>query len=291
MPSRICSQLGDVRCAFLEIVGDRLPDRLGALAPLVELGLEVALNISNLRRVRRWGRCSPRTRHLHGADIASGATWADRYRDSDRGGSRQRYEQTRQWHFVNIELDGPNLERACFGHPRLPAAVPASSGPAKACLVDKIEQFTAELSNSATAPGERLLALEFLLHLVGDVHQPLHAVDDHDAGGNRKQGGRDRIRRRQPPSRWEKRPTNRVEIRRNPGVVPRLAVPKAVPRDSGVGQLFSTEDSNRAAMTDEPTAEPLPPSPGRAGSFSANVSGSPRRCGAQPRDCAAADRV
>jgi hypothetical protein len=129
-------------------------------------------------------------------DIASGATWADRYRDSDRGGSRQRYEQTRQWHFVNIELDGPNLDRACFGHPRLPAAVPASSGPAKACLVDKIEQFTAELSNSATAPGERLLALEFLLHLVGDVHQPLHAVDDHDAGGNRKQGGRDRIRRR-----------------------------------------------------------------------------------------------
>jgi len=61
-------------------------------------------------------------------DIASGATWADRYRDSDRGGSRQRYEQTRQWHFVNIELDGPNLDRACFGHPRLPAAVPASSG-------------------------------------------------------------------------------------------------------------------------------------------------------------------
>ena len=39
-------------------------------------------------------------------DIASGVTWADRDRDSDRGGSRQRYEQTRQWHFVNIELDG-----------------------------------------------------------------------------------------------------------------------------------------------------------------------------------------
>src|SRR6516165_7852464 len=70
-------------------------------------------------------------------DIASGATWADRYRDSDRGGSRQRYEQTRQWHFVNIELDGPNLDRACFGHPRLPAAVPASSGPAKACLLTR----------------------------------------------------------------------------------------------------------------------------------------------------------
>src|SRR6516164_9782962 len=44
-PSRICSQLVDVRCALLEIVGDRLPDRLGALAPRVEFGLEVALDL------------------------------------------------------------------------------------------------------------------------------------------------------------------------------------------------------------------------------------------------------
>jgi hypothetical protein len=31
-----------------------------------------------------------------------------------------------------------------------------------------------------------LLALEFLLHFVGDLHQPLHAADDHDAGANKK---------------------------------------------------------------------------------------------------------
>jgi hypothetical protein len=30
------------------------------------------------------------------------------------------------------------------------------------------------------------LALQFLLHFVGDVHQPLHASDDHDQGGNAK---------------------------------------------------------------------------------------------------------
>lgn len=29
--------------------------------------------------------------------------------------------------------------------------------------------------------------MRFLLHLVGDVHQPLHAADNHDAGANRKQ--------------------------------------------------------------------------------------------------------
>jgi hypothetical protein len=40
--------------------------------------------------------------------IARAATWADRFRDSDRNGSRQHYEQTRQWHFVDVELTGPH---------------------------------------------------------------------------------------------------------------------------------------------------------------------------------------
>jgi hypothetical protein len=56
----------------------------------------------------------------------------------------------------------------------------------KACIVDKIEQFAAELADPRTDPEERLVALKFVLHLVGDLHQPLHAADDHDAGGNRK---------------------------------------------------------------------------------------------------------
>ena len=49
--------------------------------------------------------------------------------------------------------------------------------------MDKVDQFAAELASPATADSERLLALKFLLHFVGDLHQPLHAADDHDAGG------------------------------------------------------------------------------------------------------------
>ena len=30
------------------------------------------------------------------------------------------------------------------------------------------------------------MALKFLLHFVGDMHQPLHAADDNDRGGNQK---------------------------------------------------------------------------------------------------------
>lgn len=117
--------------------------------------------------------------------MASEATWADHYRDSDRNGARRRYEHTWRWHFVDLELQDPDLASACFGEPPLPPGVPASVGPARDCVVDKIDEFEAELASPRTAPAERLLALQFLLHFVGDLHQPLHAADDRDAGGNR----------------------------------------------------------------------------------------------------------
>ena len=37
---------------------------------------------------------------------------------------------------------------------------------------------------SWTDPEERLVALKFLLHFVGDLHQPLHSSDNHDRRGN-----------------------------------------------------------------------------------------------------------
>jgi hypothetical protein len=60
----------------------------------------------------------------------------------------------------------------------------ASAGPAQDCVVDKITEFAAELKDPATSAAERLLALQFLLHFVGDIHQPLHASDNNDEGGN-----------------------------------------------------------------------------------------------------------
>jgi hypothetical protein len=59
-------------------------------------------------------------------NIADATTWADKYRDADRDGARKR---TAQWHFVDIDLAAPDLDRACFGHPALPAGTPASDGP------------------------------------------------------------------------------------------------------------------------------------------------------------------
>jgi hypothetical protein len=110
------------------------------------------------------------------ADFAGRATWADKYRNTHR--------ETAAWHFVDIEIADPDLERACFGFPALMAHQSASEGPPRDCIVNKIEEFAAELKSAATPPAERLLALKFLIHFVGDLHQPLHAADHRDRGGN-----------------------------------------------------------------------------------------------------------
>ncbi|HET9646187.1 MAG TPA: S1/P1 nuclease [Burkholderiaceae bacterium] len=122
---------------------------------------------------------------LTAKDFVSRSTWADRYRDSDRNSSKARYEATYRWHFANIETEGNiSLGAACFNHPRLPPQTAASEGPARDCVVHKVEQFSSELRNPNTPRAERILALKFLLHFVGDLHQPLHVADRHDRGGN-----------------------------------------------------------------------------------------------------------
>jgi hypothetical protein len=116
------------------------------------------------------------TDSLTARDFASRATWADKYRNAHR--------ETAAWHFVDIEIDHPDLDRACYGFPQLVPGQPASEGPAQDCVVNKIDEFAAELNNPRTQSNERLLALKFLIHLVADLHQPLHAADHDDKGGN-----------------------------------------------------------------------------------------------------------
>jgi hypothetical protein len=113
---------------------------------------------------------------LTAPDIGSRAAWADKYRNGHR--------ETAAWHFVDVEIDHPDLDAACFGFPAPPLGLPASQGPAQDCVVHKIEEFYGELQDPATPPAERLLAFKFLLHFVGDLQQPLHAADHDDHGGN-----------------------------------------------------------------------------------------------------------
>jgi hypothetical protein len=108
---------------------------------------------------------------------------------ADASALPNRYTQTHQWHFVDLDVNSaPDFKAACFCDGPSPAV--DSNGPEDDCVVRKIEQFSAELKNCSLSKEERTLAVMFLLHFMGDVHQPLHAamgLDDRhkpDAGGN-----------------------------------------------------------------------------------------------------------
>jgi hypothetical protein len=116
-----------------------------------------------------------------GDEFAALGTWADAYRSS----SDARYSATHNWHFIDLVIGDPNPVRDCFNAPTVPNGTLASAATPNDCVVGKINQFRKELGDTSVSPQERKLALLFLLHFVGDIHQPLHAAErDNDSGGN-----------------------------------------------------------------------------------------------------------
>ncbi len=112
-------------------------------------------------------------------DIAGEATWANVLLEKSPEGG----EATGLWHYVKLDAAKPDFDKACYGRPDLPPTLPAAHGPQKACIIDKLNEFARELSEPGTSAGERLMALQFLLNLTGDLHQPLNAIDHGDDGG------------------------------------------------------------------------------------------------------------
>jgi len=112
-------------------------------------------------------------------DIAGEAVWADALREKSPEGRAA----TSKWHYVKLDPDNPDLNKACFGRPALRAMMPASHGPQDDCIVDKIEQFAKELREPGTSDPERLMAVQFLLNFVGDIHDPLFTVERSDQSG------------------------------------------------------------------------------------------------------------
>ena len=112
-------------------------------------------------------------------DIASEATWADALREKSPEGR----VASSNWHYAKLDANNPDLSKACFGRPALSSLRPASHGPQDNCIVDKIEQFAKELRSPGTLESERLTALQFLLNLIGDIHDPLYVIEHNDQNG------------------------------------------------------------------------------------------------------------
>ena len=80
-------------------------------------------------------------------------------------------KKTAHWHYINLPIseNKPDIEKYCaFGD----------------CIVNQIIKDEAILRGSI--PGDKKEALKYLIHFVGDIHQPLHCANDNDRGGNDK---------------------------------------------------------------------------------------------------------
>ena len=103
-----------------------------------------------------------------GETMADASNWADEHlRDVPGSGP---------WHYVDVPLDEPKYD------PKFSGNVPE-----KGCIVTKINEFKKTLKDPAKPLEERRLALRFLIHLIEDLHMPLHVGDNHDKGGNKTQ--------------------------------------------------------------------------------------------------------
>jgi len=100
--------------------------------------------------------------YLGGSGMAEVATWADENRD----------RATAPWHFLNLPLG--------LSHEQFVKLVSQSDGNVYSAIV----KTEAQLKDKSLSAEQKNEALKYLIHLVGDAHQPMHVSRKEDKGGN-----------------------------------------------------------------------------------------------------------
>ena len=108
-----------------------------------------------------------KTRDLLGAGtIDSVASWADDY--------RRDHPESGPWHYINVPLTDSKIDMA-------------RDCPNAQCVIAPTEHFLSVLRDASADQARKAEALKFVIHFVGDLHQPLHDEDNGDKGGNTRQ--------------------------------------------------------------------------------------------------------
>ena len=156
------------------MIGARGALRSSALAMIVALPLHHAGRWLDLGHRMVAGiaeqRLTPRTAAavrdiLGGQSLADASVWADNI--------RQYRHDADALHYVNIPLTATAYD----------SARDCAHG---TCIIAAIASDRRVLATPSASPLDRAEALRFLIHFLGDLHQPLHVADDGDRGGNRR---------------------------------------------------------------------------------------------------------
>jgi hypothetical protein len=127
---------------------------------------------------------------MAGETLADAATWPDEMR---RSKNNTFWSNTAKWHYVNIPANTNYAQSRKSSHGDVVVAIeafsallegkPLDNGPIKRSL----QQRFGDLTIAKNKREIKQFAVRFLLHLIGDLHQPLHAGYIADRGGNKIQ--------------------------------------------------------------------------------------------------------
>lgn len=102
--------------------------------------------------------------------MADASVWADCIKPLKNADGSLRFGYAYSWHYQNVGICRP-----------FDLTAPCKDGN---CVSAQITRDVALLKNRQAPLKDRVEALAFLIHFVGDLHQPLHAGDKDDKGGN-----------------------------------------------------------------------------------------------------------
>src|SRR5689334_16574758 len=106
---------------------------------------------------------------LDGQTLADVASWADSITGDQA--------QTSYWHYLNIPPDASGYDRNRDCPPQPGNAEPGSRNDRwRDCVVDRIGYWEERLGNPKLDRADRATALKFVVHFIGDLHQPFHAL-------------------------------------------------------------------------------------------------------------------
>jgi len=152
-----------------EIIATTARDLLGARNPVIARHVDSILDMAHDRLLTQYTDRNGRLHSCHGRTMREVASWPDCVRTFPGHGS------TAGYHFDDVPL--------CDSVAPPPPPVPAY------CLNDncgsaQLPKFVRQLRNTHSTPRQRAEALAWIIHIVGDLHQPLHTETYGDRGGN-----------------------------------------------------------------------------------------------------------
>jgi hypothetical protein len=104
--------------------------------------------------------------------MADASTWADDF--------RTQHPETGPWHYIDIPLSTSSRG----GAKDIQKIIEKFCDPQESCVTRAIADQLATLRSPDSSQAKKANALRFLIHFVGDQHQPLHATTNNDQGGN-----------------------------------------------------------------------------------------------------------